>query len=197
MIFSGEGEGEVDMMKQYEDLLANVRWDGRYHSVRQLIKPNTPIIQEIANTLIQQGNFVANCQNLVNNYTKYTDEIGDYWSTPTELIKNPSGDCDCKSILLASLLRNFYDANSVYCTVGIWHHDGKPGGHMWVMLWDKNNRPRIVEATAAANRPLYGRYDACALFNDEYALASDFGLKEFDLIPVPLGVKIDPQIVAP
>jgi hypothetical protein len=197
MITKGEGERSYPMLKRYEDLLANVRWDGKYHSIRQLITPNDPAVQEVANTLIQKGDFIDNCQNFVNNFTTYVDEIGDYWGYPYESIESQGGDCDDLSILLGSLLRNYYGPDKVFCAIGLWKHDGREGGHMWVMVEDKEGNSKIVEATAPAGKELYGKYEAYALFNDQYAFSSDFGLKEFDLIPVPLGVKIQPELVAP
>lgn len=185
------------MLKRYEDLLAAVRWDGKYHSVRQLITPGHPTVQSIANTLIQRGNFANNCQDFVNQFTTYTDELGDYWGTPVETLESQSEDCDGKSILLCSLLRNYYPPDKVFCAVGLWNKGGDDGGHMWVMLNDNKNINRIVESTAGSDHKLYGNYRVLTLFNDEYALSSEAGIKEFDFIPVPLGVIIPAEKVSP
>lgn len=185
------------MLKQYEDLLAAVRWDGKYHSVRQLITPSEPTIQRISNTLVQRYNFVRNCQDFVNNISDYVDEIGDYWGYPIETIESNGGDCDDKSILLCSLLRNYYPPEKVFCAVGIWSDAGKDGGHMWVMLEDDKGDRNIVESTTPSSTPIYGEYRVLALFNDQYAFSSDEGIKEFDFIPIKLGIKLPAESVAP
>jgi len=106
-------------------------------------------------------------------------------------------NCDGKSILLTSLLRNYYDPDKVFCAVGIWKNLGKEYGHMWVMIEDKNGVRRIVEATAPSSAALFGQYNVLTLFNDQYTFSSDRGLEEFDFIPVPLGVYLPAEAVAP
>jgi len=178
------------MLKQYQDLLADVRGDGQYHSVRSLVQPDDPDVQEVADVLIQGNDFISAAQDFVSAFTIYKSEIGDYWSTPDEVLLNRSGDCDCLAILLCSILRNFIPAEDVYCAVGNLDPGKKNSGHMWVVTVDKNGKERIVEATAPSTRPITGVYAVEGLFNDKYAFATDFGLKDFDLLPVLLGTPV-------
>ena len=50
------------MLKEYKDLLANVRADGKYHSIKSLIEPNDLTVQEVADVLIQGRDFIADTQ---------------------------------------------------------------------------------------------------------------------------------------
>jgi len=215
-------------MHQFQDLLADVRDDGQYHSIRELIQPNEETVQEVADVLIQGKDFIADAQDFVHIFTKYKDEFGhfwatqtdlmtafenyknelggywedaaefaedflkhrddfgDYWATPSETIKNIDSDCDCMSILLCSILRNFIDADSVFCAVGFLNPSQKNSGHMWVVTVDKTGKQRIVESTASSKQPITGVYEVEALFNDMYAFATPKGIKDFELITVPM-----------
>jgi hypothetical protein len=95
-------------------------------------------------------------------------------------------NCDCFSILLCSILRNFIDANSVFCAIGFLNPAKKDSGHMWVVTIDKTGKQRIVESTASSKQPITGVYEVEALFNDQFAFASPKGVKDFDLITVPM-----------
>jgi hypothetical protein len=35
-------------LTEYDDLLADVRWNGRFHSIRNLVQPNDPLVKELA-----------------------------------------------------------------------------------------------------------------------------------------------------
>lgn len=72
------------MFQQYYNLAANVRGDGLYHPIRELVQPNNPLVQDIADILIQSHNFITAAQNFVNSFTSYRNELGDYWATPDE-----------------------------------------------------------------------------------------------------------------
>ena len=215
-------------MQEFQDLLADVRDDGQYHSIRSLIQPNDEEVERIADLFIQYPDFIAITQDFIHVFTEYKDEFGhfwatqedlmtafdkyknelggywedaaefakdflihhddqgDYWSKPSETLKNRIGDCDCQSILLCSILRNFIDANSVFCAVGYLNPAQKDSGHMWVVTIDKNNKQRIVESTASSKQPINGVYEVEALFNDKYAFASPKGIKDFEFITVPM-----------
>ena len=110
------------MLKQYDDLLARVRGDGQFHGIRQLVQPNDPLVREVAAVLIQSGDFVRLAQDFVNGYTSYQEEVGDYWDTPGEALRDRYCDCDDSAILLCSILRNYILAELYSCRPGILCH---------------------------------------------------------------------------
>ncbi len=79
-------------MKQYEDLLANVRRDGRIHSIRDLVQPFDPLVKEVADVLIQAHDFIEAAQDFVAEFAHYQEEVGDYWGYPFETLAFKSGD---------------------------------------------------------------------------------------------------------
>ena len=93
-------------LKEYEDLLANVRHDGQFHSIRDLVQPFDPLVKEVADILIQAPDFIEAAQDFVAEFTVYKEEVGDYWGYPMETLAFRSGDCDDLAILLCSILRN-------------------------------------------------------------------------------------------
>jgi hypothetical protein len=97
-------------------------------------------------------------------------------------------NCDCRSILLCSILRNFIPPENVFCAFGYMDPNDKESGHMWVIVIQKDGHERVVEATAPSTKVLTGKYEPLALFNDVYTLATDLAIKDFDLKVVPLGV---------
>ncbi len=173
-------------LKRYNDLLADVRRDGKYHSIRSLVQPNDPEVRDVARVLVQAPDFISAAQEFVNSFTTYSTEIGDYWSYPSESLTNRAGDCDCLSILLCSILRNYMPPENVYCAFGLWTIGGKASGHMWVITEGEGGDDRILEATAGPGKSTKGKYVIHCIFNDEYAFATDIGLKEFDLKPVEM-----------
>jgi len=178
------------MLKQFYDLKADVRHDGQYHPIRQLVTPDDPEVREIARVLIQAEDYISACQDFVNSFTTYRREIGDYWATPRETIQAQtlrrelgiefSCDCDDSSILLCSLLRNYIGPEDVFCAVGEWNG----GGHMFVVMLGEDKKDRIIESTASSKKPVRGNYRVLALFNDKYTFACTEGLRDFCLIPV-------------
>ncbi|MCK5235874.1 MAG: transglutaminase family protein [Deltaproteobacteria bacterium] len=172
------------MLKQYFDFKAAVRHDGKYHPIRQLVQPEDPEIQEIARVLIVAEDFVAACQDFVDSFTTYRQEVGDYWAKPRELLEAEAGDCDDKAILLTSLLRNFIPAEEVFCAFGTWQQNGKAEGHMWTVIPGVNGEDQIIEATASSSKATKGKYNLQAIFNDRYAFVYPDAIKDFDLIPV-------------
>jgi hypothetical protein len=190
------------MLRQYGDLLANVRRDGIYHSIRGLVTPNQPLVHELADVLIQSKDFVGSAQDFVNSFTQYKDEVGDYWAYPVETLayfeawrelqgkgvkaESPTCDCDDMAILLGSILRNYIPPDEIFCAIGLKSEGGKEEGHMWDLLVRDDTPPRIIEATSSSSRPPRGKYKLAAMFNDKYAFATPRGIQEFGLIPVPL-----------
>jgi len=177
------GDGKF---KLYDDLLANVRYDGKYHSIRSLVQPDDPEVRETARVLVQAPDFISVSQELVNSFTTYRAEVGDYWAEPGETLAERAGDCDDLSILLCSILRNYIPADGVYCAFGLWTDGGKRTGHMWVIAQDEDGEDRILEATAHPAKATKGKYVIHGFFNDQYCFATDIGLREFDLKPVQL-----------
>jgi hypothetical protein len=99
-------------------------------------------------------------------------------------------NCDCRSILLCSIIRNFMPPEKVFCAFGYMDPKDKESGHMWVVVIEKNGNERVVEATAPSTKALTSKYEPLALFNDVYAFATEMGIKDFDLKPIPLGASI-------
>ena len=177
------GTGQI---KQYKDLLANVRHDGNYHSIKGLVQLDDPEVRELARVLVQTEDFIGAAQEFVNSFTTYKSEVGDYWATPGELLERQAGDCDDKTILLCSILRNYIPPDQVYCAFGLWLLDGETTGHMYVVIEGEDGEDRILEATAGPERKTRGKYVLHGMFNDKYAFSTDIGLREFDLKTVEL-----------
>ena len=177
------GSGQI---KQYKDLLANVRNDEKFHSVKSLVQADAPEVRDIARVLVQAKDFIAAAQEFVDSFTTYQNEVGDYWTTPTELLAAQAGDCDDKAILLCSILRNYLPPDQVYCAFGLWILDGETTGHMWVVTEGENGDDRIIEATAGPERNTRGKYVLHGMFNDKYAFSTEIGLREFDLKSVEI-----------
>jgi len=175
-IIAGSGQ-----LKRYEDLLANVRHDGKNHSIKSLVQPDDPVVRDIARVLVQANDFIAAAQEFVDSFTTYQTEVGDYWTVPSEILERREGDCDDKAILLASILRNYLPADQVYCAFGLWIMDGETTGHMYVVTEGADGEDRIIEATAGPGRKTRGKYVMHGMFNDQYAFSTDIGLREFDL----------------
>ena len=171
-------------LRRYQDLLASVRHDNEFHSITSLVQPDDPEVKKIAQVLMQADDFVKASQEFVNSFTDFKHEEGDYWSTPAEILERQSGDCDCKSILLTSILRNGMPADKVFCAFGHWSKNGDKEGHMWVALEGTEKADKIIEATAGPDAPLRGHYTTEAIFNDRYAFSYPAGLKHFNLLPV-------------
>ena len=174
------------LIKRYDDLLADVRHDQRYHPIRPLVQPDDPEVRDIARVLVQTNDFLGAAQEFVNSFTTYQEEVGDYWCEPYETIAAESGDCDDKAILLCSILRNFIPPDKVYCAFGLWVMEGEISGHMWVLTEGEDGEDRIIESTAGPERPTKGKYILHGMFNDMYCFSTDIGLREFDLKPVEL-----------
>lgn len=177
-------------LERYDDLLADVRYDGKFHSIRKLVQPNDSEVKQIAAVLHQAKDFVAASQQFVHSFTSYEPEVGDYWTTPAEVLADQAGDCDDKAILLLSILRNYIPADKVYAAFGTWQTNGKPGGHMWIVLAGNGVEDIIIEATAPHGKPIKGKYNVQALFNDLYAFATDPGIADYKLKPVRLQEEI-------
>lgn len=173
-------------LERYHDLLADVRYDNRFHSIRSLVQPDDPEVRKVADVLKEASSFISACQEFVNSFTTYRKEIGDYWTTPAEILEQEAGDCDDKSILLCSLLRNRIPADKVFCAFGTWSKNGGKDGHMWVVMEGEGEEDRIIEATAGPRDPLKGNYRLEAIFNDAYAFSYPSGIRNFNLLPVAM-----------
>lgn len=171
-------------LRLYEDLMADVRGDHKLHSIRSLVQPDDPEVRDVARELSRARDFISAAREFVNSFTTYGTEVGDYWSVPAETLVRRSGDCDCLSILLCSILRNQIPAENVYCAIGKWSTAGKTEGHMWVVVAAQNGEDRILESTAGPDKPDRGKYVLYGMFNDRYAFSTDMGIKEFELRPV-------------
>ncbi|OIP27580.1 MAG: hypothetical protein AUK00_01720 [Dehalococcoidia bacterium CG2_30_46_9] len=179
------GDGKI---KRYDDLLANVRHDDKYHSIRSLVMPDDPEVREVARVLLQAPDFISAAQELVNSFTTYGSEVGDLWRTPAETLAKRTGvDCDDSAILLASIIRAAgIPPDQVYCAFGLWTLDGETDGHMWVVLGSDSGEDRTLESTASPRKHTRGKYIIHGIFNDTYCFATGVGLREFDIKPVEL-----------
>lgn len=178
------------MLELYFDLLADVRHDGKYHSIRELVQPDEPEVREIARVLVQAPDFIAASQDFIASFTMYKREIGDFWATPSETLQAQtlrreegilfSCDCDDMAILLCSILRNYIPPEDIFCAVGELNGEG----HMFVIGANSNEEDRIIEATAPSSKPVRGKYKISAIFNDKYAFGYPEGIREFNLKPL-------------
>lgn len=175
-----------NQLRLYDDLLADVRHDGKYHSIRALVMPDDPEVREVARVLVQAPDFIATTQEFVNFFTTYRAEVGDYWATPSEVLVERAGDCDDLSILLCSILRNYLPPEKVYCAFGLWRAGGQTTGHMYVITEREDGEDRILEATAGPEKPSRGKYILHGIFNDKYCFSTDIGLREFEMKPVEM-----------
>ncbi len=171
-------------LRRYQDIMANVRYDNEFHSITSLVQPDDPEVKEISKVLMQADDFVKAAQEFVHSFTDFKHEAGDYWATPAEMLERQAGDCDCKSILLTSILRNGMPADQVFCAFGHWSKNGKKDGHMWVAMDGGPLEDRIIEATASPDVPIQGHYNTEAIFNDRYAFSYPSGIKNFNLLPI-------------
>ncbi len=80
-------------LQRYQDLLASVRHDDNFHSIKALVQPDWPEVKEIAEVLLNTPDFVLACQEFVHSFTTYKREIGDFWTTPEEMLGRRAGDC--------------------------------------------------------------------------------------------------------
>jgi len=168
-------------IKRYDDLLADVRHDQKYHSIRSLVQPNDQEVGDVARVLVQATDFISVAQEFVNSFTTYRSEVGDYWETPGETLAERGADCDGKAILLCSILRNYIPPDKVYCAFGLWRVGKEATGHMWVITEGEDGDDRIVESTAGPEKSPMGKYVLHGMFNDQYCFSTDIGLREFDL----------------
>jgi len=174
-------------IKRYNDLLADVRHDQKYHSIRSLVQVDDPEVRDVARVLVQAADFISAAQEFVNSFTTYGSEVGDFWRTPSETLEKRTGvDCDDSSILLTSILRNYIPPDQVFCAFGLWTLEGKTEGHMFVVTEGEGDEDRILESTAPPAKSTRGKYVLYGMFNDYYTFATDIGLREFDLKPVEL-----------
>lgn len=171
-------------LSRYQDLLASVRHDREFHSITSLVQPAWPEVKEIAEVLMKTVDFPAACHEFVHSFTSYQAEIGDYWTTPEEMLERRAGDCDDKSILLASLLRNKFSPEQVFCAFGFWKRGTRRIGHMWVVMEGVEGVDQIMESTAPPGARRKGKYFLEAMFNDKYAFSYPAGIKDFNLLPV-------------
>lgn len=67
----------------------------------------------------------------------------EFWSYPSEVLRDKIGDCDDTSILLTSILRNRLSEDQVFMTVGFF----EDFGHTWVTIFNQNE-PIVLETTS-------------------------------------------------
>ena len=140
----------------YQDgqYLVSVRFPGQWHDLREFIQPNNPDVMAIYS---QVGPDIWGCLDWVCRNISYRQDIGEWWSFPTETIKRTSGDCEDSAILTCSLLKNFNDG---YVALG----DYQGYGHAWCQL-----NGEILETTYTRARlaPDPEHYIPYVLFDDQ------------------------------
>ena len=204
------------MLQQYDDLLANVRHDGKYHHIRSLVQPQDAEVMAIAVILSQSPDFVAACQNFVDSFTTYASEVGDFWAIPEETMTPHCPLCDNIALLPSSELDDIYscvcgwqgrplrrgdcDDKAILLTSLLRYEypadqvfcaigDHILGSSREGHMWvviEGGDDDYIVEATAPSKAPIRGHYQLMAIFNDVLAFAYPQGLRTFDLRPVSM-----------
>lgn len=96
---------------------------------------------------------------LVCKKVSYLSDNGEWWSFPSETLAKCTGDCDDSSLLLVSMLRNFYPPDRVYVVIGTY----RGLGHAWVELDGKILETTYTSAHTVADPH---NYKALAAFND-------------------------------
>lgn len=201
------------MLQRYNDLLAKVRGNDKYHPIRELVQPDDPDVKAVAEVLMKSKDFIGACQDFVTSFTTYKREIGDYWATPAETMLPRCSVCgstelvsldgtdekySCKCGWEGKPTRSGDCDDKAILLVSLLrnqlppdsvycaigiHRDGHAEGHMWVIVGG-NGDDRIIEATAGSDSAIRGNYDVMAFFNDAYTFAYPEGLREFNLEPV-------------
>ena len=134
--------------------LVSVRYPGQWHNIREFIQPGNPdvvaVYYEVGPDVWASLDWV--CRNI-----SYRQDIGEWWSWPSETINRATGDCEDSAILTCSLLRNFTNA---YTVLGGYHGLG----HAWVA----DGGGEILEATYTEARavPDPEAYKPMVMFND-------------------------------
>lgn len=135
------------------------RWPGEKYDVREFVRPDSVMVQELAGRLAANRDFVRACYEWVKNNIQYppalpavgdwhrmdafparglfgramplvSRESYDFWQFPQETLATRMGDCEDMAILLCSLLRTRLPESSVFVTVG----DYSRYGHAWVVV---------------------------------------------------------------
>lgn len=90
----------------------------------------------------------------------------EFFQFPAETLSWKIGDCDCTSVLLASLLRNVLPAKRVQVAIGTF----RGYGHAWVTV-DQLILETTLRAATGVQPELDGAYRPLYLFNDQEAVA--------------------------
>ncbi len=100
---------------------------------------------------------------------------------PSQVLQRGKANCVGKSLLLASILRNWYGPNDVFVAVGDVREgadiQGQTGGHAWVVV-RLNGRWDLLEATSppvnwALAPAKTDQYETGILFNDKQVMCED------------------------
>ncbi len=202
------------MLKKYYDILARVRQDGRWHSIRSLVQPEDPDVLAVAAILSQTEDFIAACQDFVDSFTTYAREVGDYWCTPAETMAPLCPLCYSDQLIAVDVDRDIYrcrcgwigepiragdcDDKAILLTSLLRYQLSaddvycafgvhRLNGHPEGHMWVMlagNGEDIDIEATAPSEAPVRGRYQLMAFFNDQKAYAYPEGVREFHLKPI-------------
>ena len=132
-------------------------WASFTADIAVLVDPNPPSIKSRAVELYEMGgDFALNAWQYVGgdiDYVYYGSQLEFYDHSvacykcmlPLEVENAGKSNCVGKSVLLASLLRNYYSADDVYVVIGEFRYNGV-GGHAWVIL-RRDNEWYVLEST--------------------------------------------------
>ena len=124
-----------------------------WNNIKEFVQPLDPMVQSIYQEI---GPDWWECFRYVCEQIDYAGERVEFWRWPAETLKG-KGDCEDTSILLASILRNFTDAQvavGTYCGFG----------HAWVEL-DKTILETTLTEPFMVNDP--ENYHTYFCFNDQ------------------------------
>lgn len=107
------------MLELFDDIKANVRHDGEYHSIKSLVQPDDPEVKGVARVLFQAPDFIEAAQEFVDQFTTYRREIGDYWATPEETMTDRCPVCTSSEDLVP--ISEYKNSHQVYkCALCGW-----------------------------------------------------------------------------
>jgi len=109
---------------QVEDLLVQARGQ-EINSIKDFIRPDDVV------HLYLTHSSTYDAWSLVKTEIKHYVDSSDYWQFPLETWHKKTGDCEDRSLLLASILRNW--SENVYAVGG----EFKGEGHAWVVVNDQ------------------------------------------------------------
>jgi hypothetical protein len=195
-----------DGLQSLDDLILCVGYPGEQHSIKEFVTPNQVMVKETYEAI---GADAWQCWNWVCRNIKYPAKrgrmfdyhtlnafgmrllksSGEFFQLPYQSLLVGIGDCADKSAVLASMLRNFMDAGSVYVSMGTFSGDDGDIDHAWVTIMVDGDW-YILETTLPTARdwkPVseLPEYTAVLHANDQNIMSKE------DLTNLFCGVRVD------